>query len=91
MSDHSQSYGWTVLSSILLYRVWDSKGAKAACRRSIELESRNTVARRRYIDLLRLEGRSTDARLLLERAIELQPASAPLRLRRATLLFEDAR
>jgi TolB-like protein/tetratricopeptide (TPR) repeat protein len=83
--------GWTVLSSILLYRAWDFKAAKAACRRAIELDPRNTAARRRYIDVLRLEGRAADAKVELERAIELQPSSAPLRLRRASLLFEDGR
>jgi TolB-like protein/tetratricopeptide (TPR) repeat protein len=81
--------GWTILTSILFYRQWDLRGAEAACRRAIELDPRNTSARQRYVDILRVQGRREEARFELEQAIRLQPAAAPLRVRRAAMLYEQ--
>jgi serine/threonine-protein kinase len=80
--------GWTVLTSILFFREWDFRGAGAAARRAIELDPRNTSARQRYIDILRVQGRSEEARFETEQAIKLQPAAAALRVRRAAMLYE---
>jgi TolB-like protein/Flp pilus assembly protein TadD len=79
---------WTLLTSILLYREWNFTEAENACRRAIELDPRNTLARQRYIDLLRVQARTTEARFEVESAIRLQPAAAAFRVRKAMLLYE---
>ena len=79
---------WTVLTSILFYREWDMSGAEAACRRAIELDPRNTAARQRYVDVLRVQGRIAEARFEIDRAIELQPTAASFRVRRAVMLYQ---
>jgi tetratricopeptide (TPR) repeat protein len=88
--DKADAEAWTVLTSITFFREWDLKGAERAGRRALELEPRNVKARQRYIDVLRAQGRRDEARAELERAIAIQPAAAALRVRRASMLFEDA-
>ncbi|MDX2150575.1 MAG: hypothetical protein SFV54_07565 [Bryobacteraceae bacterium] len=83
--------GWTILSSILLFRDFDLEGAKAACLEILELEPRNTAARQRYISVLLAQGRTEQARAEVERGIELQPVAAALRVRRAAMLYTDDR
>jgi TolB-like protein/tetratricopeptide (TPR) repeat protein len=83
--------GWRILTSILLYREWDFKGAAAACRRAIELDPRDTSSRQRYIDILRAQGRTQEAWSEVEQAVRLQPASARLRARRALMLYESGK
>jgi TolB-like protein/Flp pilus assembly protein TadD len=80
--------GWTILTSILLFREWDFKAAEVACRRSIELDPRNVSARQRYTDILRAQGRHEDARFEIEQAIKAMPAAAALRVRRALVLYQ---
>ncbi|HYI91984.1 MAG TPA: hypothetical protein VEX68_00430 [Bryobacteraceae bacterium] len=80
---------WTVLTSVLFFREWDINGAEAACRRTIELDPRNTAARQRYVDVLRVQGRMAEARFEVDRAIELQPAAAAFRIRRAVMLYQS--
>jgi TolB-like protein/tetratricopeptide (TPR) repeat protein len=81
--------GWRILTSILLYREWDFKGAEAACRRAIELDPRDSSSRQRYIDILRAQGRTQEAWSEVEQAVRLQPAAARLRARRALMLYES--
>ncbi|MCC6859479.1 MAG: tetratricopeptide repeat protein [Bryobacterales bacterium] len=83
--------GWTLLASILLFREWDLEGAKRAGLRAIELDPRNTRARRWYIDALRIQGKHYEARAEVDKAARLQPFSAEIGLRRAVILFEDGR
>ena len=83
--------GWMILTSIRFFREWDFEGASTACRRAIELDPRNTSARQRYVDILRVQGRMDEARFEIGQAIELQPAAAPLRMRRALMLYEEGR
>ena len=80
--------GWTVLTSILFFREWDIPGAEAACRRAIELDPRNTAARQRYVDVLRVQGRMREAQFEIDRAIQLQPTAASFRVRRAIMLYQ---
>ena len=80
--------GWTILTSILFFREWNFQEAEASCRRAIELDPRNIKARRRYVDILRMQGRGEEARREIELAIEQQPAAAPLRVTRALMLYE---
>ncbi|MFN0104826.1 MAG: tetratricopeptide repeat protein [Bryobacteraceae bacterium] len=80
---------WTILTSILLYREWNFPEAAKASRRAIELDPRNVIARQRYIEVLRAQGRMAEARFELDRAIELQPAAAAFRVSKATLLYES--
>jgi Tfp pilus assembly protein PilF len=87
--DEADAAAWTVLTSITFFREWDLQGAERAARRAVELEPRNVKARQRYIDVLRAQARRDEARAELERAIAIQPAAAALRVRRATMLFED--
>lgn len=87
--DANDAEAWTVLTSISFFREWDLKGAERASRRAVELQPRNVKARQRYVDILRAQGRRDEARAELERAIAIQPAAAALRVRRATMLFED--
>lgn len=87
--DPNLTEGWNILASIRLYREWDFSGAEAACRRVIELDPRTTSARQRYIDVLRVPGRIDEARSELEGAIQLQPAAAAFRVRRALVLYEN--
>jgi adenylate cyclase len=83
--------GWTLLTSILFFREWDIRGAEMASRRAIELNPRDTVARQRYVDLLRIQGRTAEALSEIERTIRMQPAAAGLRVRRAHLLYGDGK
>jgi serine/threonine-protein kinase len=83
--------GWTLLTSILFFREWDIRGAEMASRRAIELNPRDTVARQRYVDLLRIQGRTSEALSEIERTIRLQPAAAGLRVRRAHLLYGEGK
>jgi tetratricopeptide (TPR) repeat protein len=87
--DAGDAEAWTVLTSISFFREWDLKGAERASRRAVELQPRNIKARQRYVDILRAQGRRDEARAELERAISIQPTAAALRVRRATMLFED--
>lgn len=79
---------WTVLTSILFFREWDIPGAESACKRTIELDPRNTTARQRYIDILRIQGRIAEARAELDRAIRVHPAIANFRVRKAVMLYQ---
>jgi tetratricopeptide (TPR) repeat protein len=79
---------WTLLTSILLYREWDFTEAEKASRRAIELNPRNTIARQRYIDALRVQGRMAEARIEADNAIRIQPAAAAFRVRKAMMLYE---
>jgi tetratricopeptide (TPR) repeat protein len=83
--------GWRVLTSILLYREWDFRGAESACRRAIELDPRDVISRQRYIDILRVQGRTGEARSELGQAISLQPAAAQHRVRRALMSYEQSK
>jgi tetratricopeptide (TPR) repeat protein len=87
--DDGDAEAWTVLTSISFFREWDLKGAERASRHAVELQPRNVKARQRYVDILRAQGRRDEARAELERAIAIQPTAAALRVRRATMLFED--
>jgi tetratricopeptide (TPR) repeat protein len=87
--DAADPEAWTVLTSIAFYREWDLRTAERASQRALELQPRNTKARQRHVDVLRAQGRREEARAELERGIAIQPAAAPLRLRRAMMLFED--
>ncbi len=87
--DAADAEAWTVLTSISFFREWDLKGAERASRRAVQLQPRNVKARQRYIDILRAQGRRDEARAELERSIAVQPTAAALRVRRATMLFED--
>ena len=89
--DATDAEAWTVLTSITFFREWDLKAAERAAQRAVELQPRNTKARQRHVDVLRAQGRRDEARAELERGIAMQPAAAPLRLRRAMMLFEDGR
>lgn len=80
---------WTLLTSILFFREWDVPGAEAACRRAIELDPRNTSARQRHVEVLRVQGRMKEAQFEIDRAIQLQPAAAGLRLRKALMLYQS--
>jgi tetratricopeptide (TPR) repeat protein len=80
---------WTLLTSILLYRDWDFDEAAKTSRRALDIDPRNTIARQRYIDALRVKGRRMDARVELDRATKLQPAAAAFRVRKASMLYED--
>jgi tetratricopeptide (TPR) repeat protein len=80
---------WTLLTSIRFFRHWDIPGAEAASRRAIELNPRDVAARQRYTDLLRIQGRTQEARDEVARATALQPAAPNLRIRKALILFEN--
>ena len=86
--DPNLKEAWTLLTSILLYRQWDFREAEKACRRALDLDPRNTTARKRLIDALRVQGRTAEARIEIERAITLQPAGAVFHVRKAMMLYE---
>jgi len=81
--------GWTVLTSILLFRDWNFPEAELAVRRVIELDPRNIKARQRYVDILRFQRRTENALVEIEQAIKQYPAAAPLRVTRALMLYQD--
>ncbi|MDX1978833.1 MAG: hypothetical protein SFV51_01090 [Bryobacteraceae bacterium] len=82
---------WTVLASLHFYREFDLAAAEAACRRAIELNPRDTLAHRRYLDLLRIQGRTAEGLSHAAAAMRLDPVSVTLRVRRAMLLYDSAR
>jgi tetratricopeptide (TPR) repeat protein len=86
--DPNLTEGWTLLTSILFYREWNFPAAEKACRRAIELDPRNTIARQRYIDLLRAQGRIEEARFEANTATRLQPTIAAFQVRKAVMLYE---
>ena len=86
--DPNLQEAWTLLTSILLFREWDFREAEKVCRRALELDPRNTKVRQRLIDSLRVQGRTADARIEIERAIKLQPAAAIFLVRKATMFYE---
>jgi tetratricopeptide (TPR) repeat protein len=53
------------------------------------LDPRNIKARQRYVDILRFQGRTKEARLEIEQAIKQYPAAAALRVTRAFMLYQQ--
>jgi serine/threonine-protein kinase len=82
---------WTLLTSILFFREWNIPHAERASRRAIELDPRNTRVRERYVDLLRIQGRTAEALAEIDRSIQIQPSAAGLRVRRAHILYAAGR
>jgi tetratricopeptide (TPR) repeat protein len=82
---------WTLLASLRFYRDFDLAGAEEACRRAIELNPRDTLAQRRYLDLLRIQGRTGEGLSYATMAMSLDPVSITLRVRRAMLLYDSGR
>lgn len=82
---------WTILASLLFYREFDLAAAEAACRRAIELNPRDTLAHRRYLDLLRIQGRTEEGLSHAAKAMSLDPLAVTLRVRRALLLYDAGR
>jgi predicted Zn-dependent protease len=82
---------WTLLASLQFYREFDLAAAEAACRRAIQFNPRDTLAQRRYLDLLRIQGRTAEGLSHAARAMSLDPLSVTLRVRRAMLLYDSGR
>jgi serine/threonine-protein kinase len=80
---------WTILTSVLFFREWDLPAAESAARRAMELNPRDTLARQRYVDLLRIQGRLDEAAREIARAASLQPSAPGLRNRKALVLLES--
>lgn len=82
---------WNILASLHFYRDFDLAAAESACRRAIHLNPRDTLAHRRYLDLLRIQGRTEEGLAHATRAMSLNPIAVTLRLRRAMLLYDAGR
>lgn len=76
------------LGAIALYEDWDFTAAEKFLKRAVELDPRNGEGFRYYADLLRVTGRSEQARVEVDRALALEPHSARLRLQRALMLYD---
>jgi serine/threonine-protein kinase len=82
---------WTLLASLRFYREFDLAAAEMAIRRAIRLNPRGTLAQRRYLDLLRIQGRTGEGLAHAASAMSLDPVSVTLRVRRAMLLYDSGR
>jgi tetratricopeptide (TPR) repeat protein len=82
---------WTLAASLHFYREFDLAAAQAACRRAIELNPRDTLAHRRYLDLLRIQGRVNEGLSHVTNAMALDPLSVTLRVLRSMLLYDSGR
>jgi len=82
---------WNILASLHFYRDFDLAAAEAACLRAIDLNPRDTLAHRRYLDLLRIQGRTGEGLSHATKAMSLNPIAVTLRLRRALSLYDSGR
>lgn len=80
---------WNLAASLRFYRDFDLTSAEAACRRAIELNPRDTLAQRRYLDLLRIQGRVDEALSHATASMAVDPLSVTLRVRRSMLLYDS--
>lgn len=86
--DPYQPLPYLTLGAIALYDEWDFVAAEKHLKRAVELDPRNGEAFRYYADLLRITGRSEQARIEVDHALALEPNSARLRLQRAVMLYD---
>ncbi|MBL8231484.1 MAG: protein kinase [Bryobacterales bacterium] len=86
--DPYQPLPYLTLGTIALYDEWDFVAAEKHLKRAVELDPRNGEAFRYYADLLRITGRSEQARIEVDHALALEPNSARLRLQRAVMLYD---
>lgn len=63
------------LGFLKIFNEWDWKGAEAELKRSIEIKPGYATAHHWYATLLTIEGRQAEARIELERALEINPFS----------------
>jgi tetratricopeptide (TPR) repeat protein len=82
---------WTIAASLRFYREFNLAAAESACRRAIKLNPRDTLAQRRYLDLLRIQGRVVEGLSHATAAMSLDPLSVTLRVRRSMLLYDSGR
>ena len=79
------------LGSIYFHGFADLKRAETAVRRAIELNSRDARSQARYVDLLRIEGRVSEAMVQVNRALSIEPTSGRLWAQQALLLYDLSR
>ncbi|MFN7934696.1 MAG: serine/threonine-protein kinase [Bryobacteraceae bacterium] len=84
-----QADAYALLAGIAFYRERDLPVAERHYKRAIDLAPHNSYTIREYADLLRITGRTQQARTEVERAIALAPNDPRLRVQRG-LLFYDA-
>jgi tetratricopeptide (TPR) repeat protein len=76
------------LSAIYFYSYGDLKRAEQESIRAIELNPRDVRVQARYADLLRIQGRLSDALATTNRALAVEPASARLWSQQALVLYD---
>lgn len=86
--DAESADAYFILGDIALYEEWDFTAAEKFLKRAVDLNPHMGTALRNYADLLRITGRSEQARSEVDRALSLDPNNARLRLQRGLLLYD---
>lgn len=89
--DAKSPEAWNLMASLRFYREFNLPAAEQACQRAIELNPRDTLAQRRYLDLLRIQGRTAEGIAQATLALRQEPLAVTLRIRRAMLLYDTGR
>lgn len=89
--DSRAAPAYATLGAIALYRDWDFRSAERNLRRAVELDRALHGTVRDYADLLRILGRTGEARREVARGLAADPHSARLRLQHALLLHDEGR
>jgi DNA-binding winged helix-turn-helix (wHTH) protein/Flp pilus assembly protein TadD len=85
--DNNLAEAHSALSVVKAYRDYDLRGAEAAARQAVSLQTNNATAHQRHSIFLRDQGRLEEALAAVKRAQELDPLSPPIGSNLAYILY----
>jgi tetratricopeptide (TPR) repeat protein len=86
--NQEQADAYSVLGGIALYTEWDFAAAERHLKRAVDLNPGEDHYLRDYADLLRITGRSEQARVEVDRALAIQLNAPRTLFQRALLLYD---
>jgi tetratricopeptide (TPR) repeat protein len=89
--DDTSATAHNALAFVTFYWNWDAEGAEREFRRAIELDPNYVTAHHWYATFLMVLGRFPEAVEQIERAQQLDPASAPILADKALILFHQGK